>query len=41
MPLILKALALLVFAMPGLGVHDNPIFVIAMGMITGAFLSGV
>jgi hypothetical protein len=34
---IILGLALMVFAIPGMGVHVNPIVVIAMGMITGAF----
>jgi uncharacterized membrane protein YeiH len=37
MSIILKALALLVFAGPAMGVEVQPIVVIAMGMITGAF----
>jgi hypothetical protein len=35
--MILKALALLVFAAPAMGVHVAHIAVMAMGMITGAF----
>ena len=40
MSIFLKALAFLIFAMPTFGVHVNPVFVIAMALITSAFLSG-